>query len=511
MPRSLPTRWITLLVFGALTAFGCVGTTDTGPQSETGSLAVDLVLAGGIEINQVGWQITGNGMDMSGDIDVSAPGSTASVEVFGLPPGEMDYTVALTATSSDEAVTCEGSAPFNVEVGQTTNVMVMLNCKKPRTLGGVRVNGKFNICTELTKAVVSPLETSVGNDISLSAQAFDEEGDDIHYIWTGDGGSIADPSAASTTYTCQEVGDHTVTIMVTDNDVYCRMATWTVPVTCVEGDGGDLCEDVICEDDGNECTEAACNPANGACETSNVADGTECDGGTCSAGVCVEVDLCEGVICDDENECTADACDPADGTCASTNVDNGTPCADETGMCVDGACMITDLCEGVVCDDTGNDCTVAMCNTATGVCDTMNVTDGTECNGGAGACSAGDCVDNNLCDGVDCTLEQRLRPGWHLRPGRRSVHRGRQRARRHRLQRRQRRRLRRQRRLRRVQHRRTQCPDDGNECTAAACDEQRLLDLEQRHRRPGRATSTERWASATQASASRRKPAPARA
>ncbi len=72
-------------------------------------------------------------MDMSGDIDVSAPGSTASVEVFGLPPGEMDYTVALTATSSDEAVTCEGSAPFNVEVGQTTNVMVMLNCKQPRT------------------------------------------------------------------------------------------------------------------------------------------------------------------------------------------------------------------------------------------------------------------------------------------------------------------------------------------------------------------------------------------
>ena len=93
MSSSHPTRWITLLVFGALTAFGCVGTTDTGQQSETGSLAVDLVLADGIEIDQVGWQITGNGMDMSGDIDVSAPGSTASVEVFGLPPGEMDYTV----------------------------------------------------------------------------------------------------------------------------------------------------------------------------------------------------------------------------------------------------------------------------------------------------------------------------------------------------------------------------------------------------------------------------------
>ena len=403
MPGSHPARWIAVLLCGALSALGCAGTNTDTQGGQTGSLSLDLVLAGGVEIDEVDWEITGNGMDMAGSIDVSAPGSTASVEVFGLPPGTMDYTVTLTATSSDEAVTCEGSAPFNVEVGQSTNVMVMLNCKKPRTLGGVRVNGKFNICAELTKAVVSPLQTSVGNDISLSAQAFDEEGDTITYSWTGNGGSIADPTAASTTYTCQDVGDHTVTIMVTDNDVYCRMATWTIPVTCVEGDGGDLCEDVECEDDGNECTETACNPANGACETSNVADGTECDGGTCSGGACVEVDLCEGVNCDDQNECTADACDPADGTCSSSNVDNGTPCNNDEGVCSDGSCVDANLCEGVVCDDTGNDCTVAMCNNATGVCDTMDVTDGTVCNDGLGACSGGVCIDASLCDGVDCT------------------------------------------------------------------------------------------------------------
>ena len=401
---SRPSRSILALACGALFAVGCSTTTDT-PQGETGSLSVDLVLADGLVIDEVRWEITGNGMDMSGDIDVSAPGSTASVEVFGLPPGETDYTVTLTATTTDKEVTCKGSAPFTVEVGETTNVMVMLNCKKPRTLGGVRVNGKFNICTELTKAVVSPLQTSVGNDISLSAQAFDEEGDAIHYVWTGDGGSIADPSAASTTYTCQEVGDHTVMIMVTDNDVYCRMATWTIPVTCVEGDGGDLCEDVECEDDGNECTETACNPANGACETSNVADGTECDGGTCSGGQCVEVDLCEGIDCDDQNECTTDACDPADGTCSSTNVDNGTPCNNDEGVCSDGSCVDVNLCDGVVCDDTGNDCTVAMCNNATGVCDTMDVTDGTPCNDDTGLCSVGVCVDNNLCESVDCTSD----------------------------------------------------------------------------------------------------------
>ncbi|MBT8453625.1 MAG: hypothetical protein KJO40_16795, partial [Deltaproteobacteria bacterium] len=402
MPGSHLVRCIILLC-GALAAFGCANT-DTS-QGSTGSLSLDLLLAGDIQIDVVTWEITGNGMEMSGSIDVAAPGSTASVEVYGLPVGEEPYSVELTAVSVDQEVTCGGSAEFDVEVGVSTPVMVVLNCKLPQQLGGVRVNGKFNICTELTKAVVSPLQTSVGNQISLSAQAFDEEGDAIQYIWTGTGGSIADPSAASTTYTCQDVGEHTVMIMVTDNDVYCRMATWTVPVTCVEGDGGDLCEDVMCEDDGNECTETACNPANGACETSNVADGTECDGGagTCSGGQCVEVDLCEGVDCDDNNECTADACDPADGSCSGSNVDDGTPCNNDEGVCSNGSCVDVNLCEGVVCDDTGNECTVAMCNNSTGQCDTMNVADGTECNGGSGACSAGECVDNNLCDGVDCT------------------------------------------------------------------------------------------------------------
>jgi hypothetical protein len=117
----------------------------------------------------------------------------------------------------------------------------------------------------------------------------------------------------------------------------------------------------------------------------------------------VAVDLCEGVDCDDQNDCTDDTCDPADGSCSNTAVDNGTACNGDAGMCVDGTCVETDLCEGVTCDDTGNDCTVAMCNMQNGECEVMDAPDGTECNGGAGACSAGVCLDNSLCDGVDCT------------------------------------------------------------------------------------------------------------
>ena len=228
------------LLLTALLASSLVGCSSETPANEsaTGSLSLDLVIADGIEINQVGWQITGNGMDMSGAIDVSAPGSTASVEVFGLPPGQENYTVTLTAGSTDEQVSCMGSADFNVEAGEVTEVMVVLNCKLPRRFGSVRVNGEFNICAELIKAIVSPLQTSVGNDIDVSAQAVDQDGDPITFSWTATGGSIADPSSDATTYTCEEEGAQLITISVTDNDEYCDMANWTVPVTCVPGEGG---------------------------------------------------------------------------------------------------------------------------------------------------------------------------------------------------------------------------------------------------------------------------------
>jgi hypothetical protein len=396
MPGSHPVRWIILLC-GALAAFGCASTdTDRGA---TGSLSLDLVLAGDIEIDVVDWEITGNGMDMGGSIDVSAPGSTASVEVYGLPVGKEPYVVELSAVSVDKQVTCRGSAEFDVEVGVSTPVMVILNCKLPQELGGVRVNGKFNICAQLTKMVVAPLQTSVGNDISLFSTASDEEGDPIAYMWSSHSGSIADPVAASTTYTCTEVGDDDITVLVTDDDgTYC-MSMWTVRVTCVAGDGNP-CDDVTCEDDGNECTSEACNPGTGQCETSNVADGTDCDGGAgmCTEGTCVAKNLCMDVVCgDDGNDCTAEICNPDTGECETSNVDNGTSCNDASGMCMNGDCVPNDLCIDVVCEDTGNDCTAAACNPSTGECETSNVDNGTACDGETGTCNEGVCEPNPEC------------------------------------------------------------------------------------------------------------------
>ncbi|MGB5704838.1 MAG: hypothetical protein WBM48_18595, partial [Polyangiales bacterium] len=364
----------------ALAFAGCA--TDSDPGENTGSLNLNLELADGIIINEVDWTISGGDMEpMSGTIDTSAPGATASVEVFGLPPGD-DYLVELAATDESGEVTCRGDAEFDVEVGEATDVMVMLNCKRPTGLGGVRVNGKFNICAELAKVVVSPLQTSVGNDIDLSAQTVDVEGDDVTIVWSATGGSIADSNANETTYTCGEVGQQSITVTVSDDDFEYCMDSWAVAVTCVEGDGN-LCEGVEC-DDQNECTDDSCDPASGECVSEPVDDGTSCEGGEgiCESGECVPADLCEGVDCDDQNECTTDLCNPEDGQCSNEPVDDGTSCDGGAGMCIGGDCMDVDLCEGVTCDDTGNECTAAECNPSTGLCETSNVPDGTECAGG---------------------------------------------------------------------------------------------------------------------------------
>jgi secreted PhoX family phosphatase len=226
----------TLFLLGTL-AVGCSSDTQS-PSGETGSLSLQLELGNGATVNTVEWVITRGGMDpMNGTIDTGAPGATASIEVFGLEPGD-GYRITMTAQATDEETRCTGDTDFSVTAGQATEIMVILSCKTPPRLGAVRANGKFNICTELAKMIVSPLETSVGGTIDLSAIGEDAEGDDFEYLWTAEGGTVADPSAADTTFTCDTEGEGFVAVTVSDDGFdYCDSGTWTVAVTCV-GDGG---------------------------------------------------------------------------------------------------------------------------------------------------------------------------------------------------------------------------------------------------------------------------------
>ena len=228
-----------LLVGAALLTAGCRGNSSAVPCSSL--LRVELEVTTEVEgldhvINEVLWIITGNGMTpMMGTIDTSDPNATVSVEVFGLEPAR--YRIELEATSGDGASSCRGSTMFDVTAGVATEVAVLLRCSGEERLGAVRVNGEFNVCPELTKAVVAPLQTSVGNVIDVRSEAKDAEGDTIEYAWTTDSGTFANPSAAATFYTCEETGDHQLTISITEKDSDACVDDWTVDIRCVDGGG----------------------------------------------------------------------------------------------------------------------------------------------------------------------------------------------------------------------------------------------------------------------------------
>jgi hypothetical protein len=220
-----------------LLAAGCGSSSAIDDKCAT-ALRINLEIADGTVIDEVEYEITGNGMEpMGGVIDTSAPGATASVEQFGIPPGQ-GYVVTMIASSSDGSVTCGGASTFDVGAGVSAEVDVILNCKGSAQFGGVRVNGKLNVCAELEKVVVAPLQTGSGFALDISAIGSDVEGDEFEYSWTATAGSFEDSSAAQTIYTCETTSPEAITIEVSDDGFEYCIDGWTVPVNCVDGDGG---------------------------------------------------------------------------------------------------------------------------------------------------------------------------------------------------------------------------------------------------------------------------------
>jgi hypothetical protein len=128
--------------------------------------------------------------------------------------------------------------------------------------GTLEVNADFNLCAELTIPGVSPSQTPVGQSIALTAQAEDYEGDPITYLWTATGGSIDDPGAATTIYTCEVEGRHLIAVEISDDGFDACVEGWSTLVVCEEAD---LCAGVSCED-GDFCTDDSCDPATGGCD-----------------------------------------------------------------------------------------------------------------------------------------------------------------------------------------------------------------------------------------------------
>jgi len=150
---------------------------------------------------------------------------------------------------------------------------------------------------------------------------------------------------------------------------------------CEDGDActlGDICSDGVCTsgapnfcNDGNVCTDDTCDSVNGCTFTNNnnpCEDGNACTLiDVCSDGVCTSG---IPISCDDGNICTDDACDFVNG-CTNTNNNN---------LCDDGnVCTTMDVCSGGICTsgspdfcDDGNICTDDACDSINGCTNTNN-------------------------------------------------------------------------------------------------------------------------------------------
>jgi RHS repeat-associated protein len=171
-------------------------------------------------------------------------------------------------------------------------------------------------------------------------------------------------------------------------------------------------------DDGNPCTTDACTPADGithvpvatgtSCSDANVCDGAEaCDGaGGCAVGTPPAID--------DGNPCTADACDsligvthtplPSGTSCADSNVCNGAETCNGTGECIGGVAPSI---------DDQNACTEDTCDASAGIRHApvpsgTSCADADLCNGPESCDSQGECIagtPSEVDDGNPCTLD----------------------------------------------------------------------------------------------------------
>jgi cysteine-rich repeat protein len=189
-------------------------------------------------------------------------------------------------------------------------------------------------------------------------------------------------------------------------------------------DDGNACTDDACNgvdaechttptncDDGNPCTDDTCDPSTGCKHTNNTAscsDGNACTtNDTCSDGACVPG---APPNCNDGNVCTDDSCNPATG-CVNTN--NTAPCSDGNACTTSDTCAAGSCVGGAPpnCND-GNGCTDDSCNPASGCVNTNNTAPCNDANActtndtcAGGTCVGGaplNCNDGNVCTNDSC-------------------------------------------------------------------------------------------------------------
>ena len=373
MTRSsarLSTLLAATALLGGVTAVNC----SKGTNSNGGIVRLALHVSPNFTVNSVHWQINSpTTTDIKhGDINTSDLNSTASVDT-SVPAGS-GYRVTMTASATDTAtppntVSCTGSSPapgFNVTAGGSVMVGVTLICGGSQMTtgsGSAIINGVLiagDNCPVLTNWEASPLQTSSGQPINVTATATDADvGQTLTYAWTADSGSFANPALATTTYICgaptlatdgvTRLGPaHTLTVTVHDSYTSASLpngcpTTMTFSVDCVQAG---VCGNSIIE------PGETCDPPNGTncnaqcqfvafcgdsiitppetCDPSNQPAGTAYGTAAAHCAACTTIPYCgDGHI----DTAQGETCDPPNGGSCDASCHSVVVCASTTDPC----------------------------------------------------------------------------------------------------------------------------------------------------------------------------------
>jgi hypothetical protein len=197
-------------------------------SSQFGQVGLQLTLPGGISISTVNYIIAGP-TSQQGSVPVTDSQAVQFV-VGGLTAGS--YTIQLTATDSN-GDPCSGSSPFTVTPGTVTGVSLAMTCMEdsdavvpaPVNTGSVFVEagvtleaGAPTVCPGITSLTVTPSALLVGSSATVSVATI---GGTPTIQWTQSdalgqtgAGTFANPTAASTTFTCTQAGQVVVDVSV---------------------------------------------------------------------------------------------------------------------------------------------------------------------------------------------------------------------------------------------------------------------------------------------------------
>jgi hypothetical protein len=197
-------------------------------DSKTGSVGMELTLAGGITVSTINYSISGP-TSLMGSVNV---GGALSVKfsVGALAPGS--YTITITATDSN-GDSCTGKGTFTITAGAITGVSLSVVCTQVTdaiapadvNTGTVFVDAGFSLeggtptaCPGITGLTVTPAELPVGSSSAINVSTV---GPAPSIQWTATdamgqtgAGTFANPTAASTTFTCTQAGQVVLTASV---------------------------------------------------------------------------------------------------------------------------------------------------------------------------------------------------------------------------------------------------------------------------------------------------------